>query len=224
MGNSEDTLALPVCLCCLPGSKPHVNNTHMGFISSRACPSKPPKQPGLPSSASSCQPLTPAHRWSWPIQTGDTLGCAIRLEKTDPISKGDSLPFWNRTSLIAFPYWFITMKQPGVLACSLTFLNRGSQTFFAGNLQGPTANIWNRDYSCMNNIAAPYCYTHCSLTKSNGQVKSILAEKALQKSLLPSIWYWSQSHIREQQLKGESHFYFWTLEETTSAPRWLPRT
>lgn len=72
----------------------------------------------------------------------------------------------------------------------------------------------------MNNVAAPCCYLHCSLTKSRGQVKSILAEKALQKLLLPSIWYWSQSHIREQQLKGESRFYCWTWEakNLSSAP------
>ena len=46
----------------------------------------------------------------------------------------------------------------------------------------------------MNNIAAPHCHVHCSHTKSSRQVQSILAEEATQKSLLPSIWYWSQSH------------------------------
>lgn len=139
MRTSEDALTPPGCLCCLP----HTNKTsHMGFISPRACPHKSPKPPCLSLSAPSHQSSNLVHTQSRHIQTGDTPGCAIRLEeKTDPISKSDSLPFWNKSSLIAGPYWFITMKQPGLPACSITFLNRESRTFFAGNLQGPTANI-----------------------------------------------------------------------------------
>lgn len=157
MGTPKKHLALHLAsaVCLIPS--PMLSTTHMGFISLRACPSKPPKPPCLSPSAPSLQPPNPPARaqsrhMSWGdrgLEGRDRLSSCLGQfpSTTDDKQLGwrqkqASLPF-QKKAINCKPLllrYLQTARTASSLACSTAFPHGGGRPFLAGNLQGPTAN------------------------------------------------------------------------------------